>query len=53
MLNHTETQGSVLEKCPIPILAKSWQTDSLLMYSFAFVFMGYWNSGNGTEKKSR
>lgn len=53
MLNHVEAQGSLLEKCPIPALAKSWQNDSLLMYSFASVFMDYWRSGSGTEKKKR
>lgn len=48
-----EAQGRLLEKCPIPTLPKSWQTDSLLMYSFAFVFMAYWRSGSGAEMKSR
>lgn len=53
MLNHVEAQGRLLEECPIPTLAKSWQADSLLMYSFAFVFIVYWHPDSEAEKKSR
>lgn len=35
-------QDSLLEKCPIPALAKGWQTNIyLLLYSFYSVFTGY------------
>jgi len=39
--NDVIAQGSLLEKSPIPALAKGWQTDiCLLLYSFASIFTG-------------